>query len=106
MTGPKKFGVDDGNYGESESERETKRSVPLRQSCQGSGETMTWILTKEDRCDSCPSQAYVQVHMKTGHLTFCGHHYTKHAVVLEKVAHKIVNETERLLKRKEEGYDE
>ena len=67
---------------------------------------MAWVLTKQDRCDSCPRQAYVQVHLGNGHLTFCGHHYKMHAPKLAGLAHKIVDETERLLKRNEDDRNE
>jgi len=36
-----------------------------------------WKLTAIDRCDSCGSQAYVQVKGITGDLLFCNHHYNK-----------------------------
>ena len=38
-------------------------------------ETVEWVLTANDRCDSCGSQAYVQVTGVTGDLMFCAHHY-------------------------------
>lgn len=34
-----------------------------------------WLLSAMDRCDSCGSQAYVQVKGITGELLFCLHHY-------------------------------
>jgi len=34
-------------------------------------------LTVHDRCDQCPSQAYVLVVGLSGELTFCAHHFTK-----------------------------
>lgn len=36
-----------------------------------------WKLTATDRCDSCGSQAYVEVKGITGELLFCSHHYNK-----------------------------
>lgn len=36
-----------------------------------------WKLTALDRCDSCGSQAYVQIVGSTGDLLFCAHHYNK-----------------------------
>ena len=35
------------------------------------------ILTANDRCDSCGSQAYVKVAGVSGELMFCAHHYSK-----------------------------
>jgi hypothetical protein len=34
-------------------------------------------LTANNRCDSCGSQAYVEVRGITGELLFCSHHYNK-----------------------------
>jgi len=34
-------------------------------------------LDAHDRCDQCPSQAYVLVIGMAGELTFCGHHFNK-----------------------------
>jgi hypothetical protein len=34
-----------------------------------------WVLTIQDRCDSCNAQALVKVTGVSGDLTFCGHHY-------------------------------
>ena len=34
-------------------------------------------LDAHDRCDSCPSQAYVLIIGMAGELTFCGHHFAK-----------------------------
>jgi hypothetical protein len=35
------------------------------------------VLTAQDRCDQCGSQAYVLVEGVSGGLMFCSHHYTK-----------------------------
>lgn len=40
-------------------------------------ETVEWVLTANDRCDSCGAQGYVQVTGVTGDLVFCNHHYNK-----------------------------
>lgn len=34
-------------------------------------------LNANDRCDQCPSQAYVSVTGISGELMFCGHHFAK-----------------------------
>lgn len=34
-------------------------------------------LDAHDRCDQCPSQAYVLVVGVAGELSFCGHHFAK-----------------------------
>jgi hypothetical protein len=34
-----------------------------------------WVLTVQDRCDSCNAQALVKVTGVSGELMFCGHHY-------------------------------
>jgi len=34
-------------------------------------------LDANDRCDQCPSQAYVSVTGISGELMFCGHHFGK-----------------------------
>lgn len=39
--------------------------------------TKEWKLNANDRCDSCGSQAYVQILGATGELMFCAHHYNK-----------------------------
>lgn len=36
-----------------------------------------WKLNATHRCDSCGSQAYVEVKGITGELLFCSHHYNK-----------------------------
>lgn len=52
------------------------------------------VLTALDRCDAdCPAGAAVQIHNDKGHeLLFCGHHYNKHAKVLESWAYTINDE--------------
>lgn len=61
-----------------------------------------YLLTLNDRCDSCNGQAYVAVTGTTGELMFCAHHYTKIMsspsgfVAMEKFAVDTVDERERL----------
>jgi len=40
-------------------------------------ELKEWTLKATDRCDSCGSEALVQVTGISGDLLFCGHHYNK-----------------------------
>ena len=54
-------------------------------------------LTGKDRCDRCPSQAYVRVALDSGELTFCGHHYAKNEAVLIGLGAKVLDRRERLL---------
>jgi len=61
-----------------------------------------WILKPTDRCDSCSSEALVNVTGLSGDLMFCGHHYNKimnNAVGYEKMmsfALTVVDEREKL----------
>lgn len=74
-------------------------------------ETVEWVLTTLDRCDSCGAQAYVHVTGVTGDLFFCGHHYEKivnNAVGYDKMmkfAFKVVDERERLVENRLKGDD-
>lgn len=60
------------------------------------------ILTANDRCDSCGSQAYVKVTGVTGELNFCAHHYSKimgtesGKTAMEKFAYKTVDDRKQL----------
>jgi hypothetical protein len=54
-------------------------------------------LSATDRCDRCSAQAYVRVVLPGGtDLLFCGHHWSRHEVVLRPQAVQIVDETHRL----------
>jgi hypothetical protein len=68
-------------------------------------ETKEWVLTAQDRCDSCGSQAYVRVTGVTGSLDFCGHHYTKNETKLAAFAFETVDERERLIENRLQGDD-
>lgn len=74
-------------------------------------ETVEWVLTALDRCDSCGAQAYVQVTGVTGDLVFCNHHYNKimdSANGYEKMmnfAYIITDERERLVENRLQGDD-
>lgn len=54
------------------------------------------ILTRADRCDRCPAQAFVVVKLMNGELYFCGHHYAKHEKELDKVAYEVVDERDQI----------
>lgn len=74
-------------------------------------ETVEWVLTALDRCDSCGAQAYVQVTGVTGDLVFCNHHYNKimdSPTGYDKMmqfAYKITDERERLVENRLQGDD-
>lgn len=51
-------------------------------------------LKKNDRCDSCGSEAFVLVKMINGELLFCGHHYMKNQKALNSQSYEIVDERE------------
>jgi hypothetical protein len=74
-------------------------------------ETEEWVLTANDRCDSCGAQAYVQVTGVTGDLVFCNHHYNKimdSSTGYEKMmnfAYNILDERERLVENRLIGSD-
>ncbi|CAB4821360.1 MAG: hypothetical protein F2763_00855 [Actinobacteria bacterium] len=54
-------------------------------------------LSATDRCDRCNAQAYVRVILHGGSdLLFCGHHWSRHELVLRPRAATIVDETHRL----------
>jgi hypothetical protein len=67
-------------------------------------ETKQWTLTANDRCDACPSQAYVHVKGVAGELFLCGHHYNKaDKVKLEEFAFEIIDEREQLVENRLKG---
>jgi hypothetical protein len=74
-------------------------------------ETEEWVLTANDRCDSCGAQAYVQVTGVTGDLVFCNHHYNKimdSTTGYDKImnfAYNILDERERLVENRLIGSD-
>lgn len=61
-----------------------------------------FLLTANDRCDSCEGQAYVAVTGVSGELMFCAHHYNKilsnpdAEKALMDFAYDITDERERL----------
>jgi hypothetical protein len=74
-------------------------------------EEKQWVLTANDRCDSCGAQAYVQVTGVSGDLLFCAHHYNAimdNAVGYDKMmkfAYSFVDERERLVESRTKGDD-
>ena len=76
-------------------------------------ETVEWVLTANDRCDSkdCSAQAYVKATGVAGELLFCGHHYEKivnNVTGYDKMmnfAFKIEDERHRLVQNRLQGED-
>jgi hypothetical protein len=69
-------------------------------------DTKEWVLTAEDRCDSCGAQAYVQVRGISGELMFCAHHYNKATGdKLNAFAFETVDERVRLIENRLQGDD-
>lgn len=74
-------------------------------------EQQEWVLTANDRCDSCSAQAYIRVKGATGELYFCGHHYDK--IMNSPEGYKnmmgfmleILDERERLIENRTQGKD-
>ncbi len=70
-----------------------------------------WLLTANDRCDTCSAQAYIRIKGSTGELYFCGHHYEK--IMNNPDAYtkmmsfmlEILDERERLVENKAKGKD-
>ena len=65
-----------------------------------------WVLTANDRCDSCSAEALVSVKGVSGELLFCGHHYNKimnNSVGYEKMMafmYEIIDERDKLIENK------
>jgi hypothetical protein len=65
-----------------------------------------WLLKATDRCDSCPSEALVNVTGLSGDLMFCGHHYNK--IMNDSIGYKkmmsfainILDERDKLIENK------
>lgn len=74
-------------------------------------EVKDWVLTANDRCDSCSAQAYVRIKGSTGELYFCGHHYEK--IMNNPDAYtkmmgfmlEVLDERERLVENRAKGKD-
>lgn len=57
------------------------------------------VLTVQDRCDSCSSQAYFVTVFDTGNLYFCRHHFIEKEEALREKAYYIIDESEYLARR-------
>jgi hypothetical protein len=58
------------------------------------------ILTANDRCDKCGSQAYVLVIFPEDKaLMFCSHHWNENSAKLLEVAVDIIDETDKLSRK-------
>jgi hypothetical protein len=74
-------------------------------------EIKEWVLKATDRCDSCASEALVQVTGLNGDLLFCGHHYNK--IMNNTEGYKkmmsfmitIIDERDKLVENKANGKD-
>ena len=73
--------------------------------------TDEYLLTINDRCDSCGGQAYVAVMGTSGELMFCAHHYNKIMdsssgyTKMMQFAITIVDEREKLIEDRAKGKD-
>jgi hypothetical protein len=56
----------------------------------------TDVIHVSDRCDRCPSQAFVWVNGVAGDLYFCRHHFIKYETKLREYAFEIIDETHKL----------
>jgi len=55
------------------------------------------VLTTDDRCDRCGSQAYLRVELTSGgDLLFCGHHAREYGPTLCTLAAAVHDETDSL----------
>lgn len=54
------------------------------------------LLNVSDRCDACGAQAFFLVELKTGELTFCRHHFSKHEESLLEIAIDVYDESDAL----------
>lgn len=59
-------------------------------------EERTDMLTARDRCDRCPSQAFVWVNGVNGDLQFCRHHFIKHEDAIRSYAFEVIDETYKI----------
>ena len=54
------------------------------------------VLTPQDRCDQCQSQAYFLAVFDSGELYFCRHHFLKNEEALRDNAYYIIDQSEDL----------
>lgn len=60
-------------------------------------DTFEKVISPQDRCDRCNSQAYFLVVFDEGELYFCRHHFLEYKDVLQDRAYHIVDESEELM---------
>lgn len=61
-------------------------------------DTDEYVLTVQDRCDSCNAQAYFQAIFESGDLNFCYHHFMKNEDALREFSYHIIDQSELLRK--------
>lgn len=66
-------------------------------------EDRTNVLTANDRCDRCGSQAFVWVNGINGDLQFCRHHFLKHEEAIRAYAFEIIDETYKINEKPSES---
>ena len=76
---------------------ETNIEVPAVKA-QISVSTANFLLTAQDRCDTCGAQAYFQVNFGAAALTFCAHHYKEKETKLLASATSVRDESAQLQK--------
>lgn len=62
-------------------------------------EVPDYVITTEDRCDACGTQAYVYVALESGDLLFCFHHWNEHKSAITSSATEVIDESKKLLIR-------
>lgn len=55
------------------------------------------VITANDRCDKCGSQAYFMSVLEAGELLFCRHHFIENEDVLRDISYHIVDQSEDLI---------
>lgn len=55
------------------------------------------VITANDRCDKCGSQAYFLSVLESGELFFCRHHFLKNEDTLRDISYHIVDQSQDLL---------
>lgn len=68
-------------------------------------ESVTRLLKVSDRCDACGAQAFFLVELKTGELSFCRHHFSKHEDSLLAIAIDVYDESDVLTEPKRPALD-
>ena len=63
---------------------------------RGAVQTGQPMLTAHDRCDRCPSRAYVRFFTSSGALELCAHHFNKNESLITRAGYVIHDERYRL----------